>query len=87
MKTVVFCQGKVYYDLLEKKEELGRDDHALVRIEQLHPLPVEQLQAVLKRYAKAERHLWVQEEPENMGAWPHPACTSTAWWARTSAWR
>jgi len=71
VKTVVFCQGKVYYDLLEKKEELGRDDHALVRIEQLHPLPVEQLQAVLKRYAKAERHLWVQEEPENMGAWPH----------------
>ncbi|MCB9171161.1 MAG: 2-oxoglutarate dehydrogenase E1 component [Flavobacteriales bacterium] len=69
--TVVFCQGKIYYELLEKKEELDATGVALVRIEQLHPLPLKQLQAVLKRYAKASRHLWVQEEPENMGAWPY----------------
>jgi len=67
--SVILCQGKIYYELLEKKEELGADDTAIVRIEQLHPLPDKQLAAVLKRYSKAARHLWVQEEPANMGAW------------------
>ena len=69
VNTVVFCQGKIYYELLEKKEADKRDDVALVRMEQLHPLPEKQLQAVLKKYKGAERYLWVQEEPENMGAW------------------
>lgn len=68
VKRVVFCQGKVYYDLLEKKEELKRDDVALVRIEQLYPTPVDQIDAIVKKYGKAEL-VWLQEEPENMGAW------------------
>ncbi len=68
---VIFCQGKIYYELLEKKEELGADDVAIVRIEQLHPLPEKQLTALLKRYAGAKSHYWVQEEPANMGAWAY----------------
>ena len=67
--TVILCQGKIYYELLEKQQELGAKDTAIVRIEQLHPLPDKQLAAVLKKYANATRHLWVQEEPANMGAW------------------
>jgi len=66
---VIFCQGKIYYELLEKKEELNADNVAIVRIEQLHPLPEEQLSAILKKYEHAKSHYWVQEEPVNMGAW------------------
>lgn len=69
VERVIFCQGKIYYELLEKKEELGADKVAFVRIEQLHPLPEKQLSAVLKKYGNAKSHLWVQEEPMNMGAW------------------
>ena len=71
VKRVVFCSGKIYYDLLARKEELEARDIALVRIEQLHPFPKEQLQLVLDRYKNALLHLWVQEEPENMGAWKY----------------
>jgi 2-oxoglutarate dehydrogenase E1 component len=67
--TVILCQGKIYFELLEKQEELGADDTAIVRVEQLHPLPDKQLATILKKYANASRHLWVQEEPANMGAW------------------
>lgn len=67
--TVILCQGKIYYELLEKQQELGAEDTAIVRVEQLHPLPEKQLAAVLKKYGNATRHLWVQEEPANMGAW------------------
>ena len=67
--TVILCQGKIYYELLEKREELNAEDTAIVRVEQLHPLPDKQLAAILERYSNAERHLWVQEEPANMGAW------------------
>lgn len=69
--TVVFCQGKIYYDLLEHREKEGITDTALIRIEQLHPLPEKRLKEIVKRYAKAERYLWVQEEPLNMGAWAY----------------
>ncbi len=67
--TVILCQGKIYYELLDKQEDLGVMDTAIVRVEQLHPLPDKQLVAILSKYANAERHLWVQEEPANMGAW------------------
>lgn len=67
--TVVLCQGKIYYELLEKQQELGAEDTAIVRVEQLHPLPDKQLAAVLKKYSNSTRTLWVQEEPANMGAW------------------
>ena len=73
VKTVIFTQGKIHYDLAEHREKNGITDTALVRIEQLHPLPVEQMRAVIKKYAKAERHVWVQEEPLNMGAWSYMA--------------
>ncbi|MES2628133.1 MAG: 2-oxoglutarate dehydrogenase E1 component, partial [Bacteroidota bacterium] len=69
VKKVVFCQGKVYYDLLERNEEQKRDDIAFVRIEQLYPTPVEQIDAIVKKYGKAKELVWAQEEPENMGAW------------------
>lgn len=66
---VVFCSGKVYYDLLKRKMELDAKDIAIIRLEQLHPFPKEQTDKVLKKYKNAILHLWVQEEPENMGAW------------------
>ena len=68
---VLFCQGKIYYDLLEKKEELKAVDTAIVRIEQLHPLPEKQIKKVLAKYKNAKEHFWVQEEPLNMGAWAY----------------
>lgn len=69
-KTLVFCTGKFYYDLLEEKEALGRDDVALVRIEQLFPLPIHMMDEVLEKY-NAEEVVWAQEEPRNMGAMAH----------------
>ncbi len=68
-RTVVFCSGKLYYDLLDKKEELGANDLALVRLEQIYPFPWTQFDKVLKKYKNAQRLVWAQEEPENMGAW------------------
>ncbi len=69
VRRVVFCNGKVYYDLLAQKEELDAKDIAIVRIEQLYPFPHEQVDKILEKYPKALLHLWVQEEPVNMGAW------------------
>ncbi len=69
VKRVVFCTGKIYYDLVKRKEELDAKDIALIRIEQLHPFPTEQITKLVDRYQDALLHLWVQEEPENMGAW------------------
>ncbi|MBK8499934.1 MAG: 2-oxoglutarate dehydrogenase E1 component [Flavobacteriales bacterium] len=77
VRTVIFTQGKVHYDLAEHREKNGINDTALVRIEQLHPLPADQMRAVIKKYAKAERYLWVQEEPLNMGAWSYMALNFT----------
>ena len=69
VRRVVFCSGKIYYDLLAKKEEYDAKDIALIRIEQLHPFPENQIKMILEKYINALLHLWVQEEPENMGAW------------------
>lgn len=71
VQSLVLCTGKFYYDLLAKREELGRDDVALVRLEQLFPLPIEQIEAVIKKYDKAAEIVWAQEEPRNMGAWSY----------------
>ncbi len=65
---VLLCSGKVYYDLAKAREERGARDTAIVRLEQLYPLPEAELQAVLQAYPDA-RLTWVQEEPANMGAW------------------
>jgi 2-oxoglutarate dehydrogenase E1 component len=71
VKTLVFCTGKFYYDLLAEREEQERTDLALVRVEQLFPVPAEQMDAIIKKYSKAEDLVWAQEEPKNMGAWSH----------------
>ncbi|MAM30556.1 MAG: 2-oxoglutarate dehydrogenase E1 component [Flavobacteriaceae bacterium] len=71
VKSLVFVTGKFYYDLLEKKEEDKRDDVALVRVEQLFPLPVDAMKAMIKKYKNADDVVWAQEEPRNMGAYSH----------------
>ncbi|XLS29753.1 2-oxoglutarate dehydrogenase E1 component [Flavobacteriaceae bacterium M23B6Z8] len=71
IKTLVFCTGKFYYDLEQAREDNGRDDVALVRVEQLFPLPVSQMKAIMKKYKNADDIVWAQEEPRNMGAWSH----------------
>jgi len=68
---VVFCSGKIYYDLLEEQELTKDSKVALVRIEQLYPFPQEQFDATIKKYNKAKSIVWAQEEPENMGAWSY----------------
>ena len=70
-KTLVFVTGKFYYDLLEAKENLSRDDVALVRIEQLFPLPKNDINKILSKYNNVDDIVWAQEEPRNMGALGH----------------
>lgn len=71
VKRVLFCSGKVYYDLLEKQQADQRKDVAIVRVEQLYPIPMDKLRAIRYKYKNAVDFYWVQEEPENMGAWPY----------------
>ncbi|MFL6530683.1 MAG: 2-oxoglutarate dehydrogenase E1 component, partial [Chthoniobacterales bacterium] len=68
-KRVIFCSGKVYYDLLNYRNEQKRDDTALIRVEQLYPLCEETLTELIAAYAKDTKLVWCQEEPQNMGAW------------------
>lgn len=71
-EKVVFCSGKVYYDLAKERQRLGKEEAvALIRLEQLYPLDEALLREVTSYHKKAERYLWVQEEPKNMGAWPY----------------
>jgi 2-oxoglutarate dehydrogenase E1 component len=71
VQRVVFCTGKIYYELLDKKEQEKADDVAIVRLEQLYPFPQKAIDAIIKRYSKATEFFWTQEEPENMGAWSY----------------
>ena len=68
-ETVVFCSGKVYYDLLAKRRELGADTTAIIRVEQLYPWPHNALLETFARYRDADRIVWAQEESRNRGAW------------------
>ena len=68
VRRVLWCTGKIYFELLEKQEEDNIEDVVIVRIEQLYPLAKKQLDALLNKY-KGKEHIWVQEEPKNMGAW------------------
>ncbi|MEW2153700.1 multifunctional oxoglutarate decarboxylase/oxoglutarate dehydrogenase thiamine pyrophosphate-binding subunit/dihydrolipoyllysine-residue succinyltransferase subunit [Streptomyces sp. NPDC007189] len=70
VRKVVFCAGKVYYDLEAERQKRGATDTAIIRIERLYPLPGAELQAEIKKYPNAEKYLWAQEEPANQGAWP-----------------
>jgi len=69
VRRVALCSGKVYYDLLDKREAAGNGRTAVIRVEQLYPFPEEPLRAVLERYANAREVIWVQEEPRNFGPW------------------
>ena len=71
VKSLVFCTGKFYYDLLEYRENNNREDVALVRIEQLFPLPANAMREVMAKYKNADDQVWAQEEPRNMGAYSH----------------
>jgi len=68
VKKVLFCSGKVYFDLAERQQKENRKDVAIIRLEQLYPLPLNQLEALYKKYSQAATWFWVQEEPLNMGA-------------------
>ncbi|MEU5901358.1 multifunctional oxoglutarate decarboxylase/oxoglutarate dehydrogenase thiamine pyrophosphate-binding subunit/dihydrolipoyllysine-residue succinyltransferase subunit [Streptomyces venezuelae] len=70
VRKVVFCAGKLYYDLEAERQKRGADDTAIIRIERLYPLPGAELQAEIAKYPNAEKYLWAQEEPANQGAWP-----------------
>ena len=69
VSRVVFCSGKLYYDLVDHREKTAAFNTAIIRLEQLYPLPLKQMQEVIGRYHAAKRYVWAQEEPANMGAW------------------
>ena len=66
---VVFCSGKVYFDLLDSRRGDGLHNIAIVRVEQLYPFPAEEYAAIIKKYSNAKEVVWCQEEPQNQGAW------------------
>ena len=69
IRKVILCSGKVYFDLLEAREKLKKDDVVIYRIEQLYPFPIKPLIKEIKVYKKNAKFYWCQEEPKNMGAW------------------
>ncbi|RTZ15382.1 2-oxoglutarate dehydrogenase E1 component [Vibrio aquaticus] len=69
VKRVVFCSGKVYFDLLEQRRNNEQEDVAIVRIEQLYPFPLDEVKAAIEQYTNVEDFVWCQEEPQNQGAW------------------
>jgi 2-oxoglutarate dehydrogenase E1 component len=69
VKRVITCSGKVYYDLVKKREEKGQDDVAILRVEQLYPFPHKAFASELKKYPNATEVVWCQDEPQNQGAW------------------
>jgi 2-oxoglutarate dehydrogenase E1 component len=71
VQRVLACSGKIYYELIKAREQLGREDVAILRVEQLYPFREKSLQLALAAYADGTPVFWVQEEPENMGAWPY----------------
>ncbi|MDQ0681243.1 2-oxoglutarate decarboxylase [Streptomyces achromogenes] len=73
VKKVVFCAGKVYYDLEAERQKRGITDTAIIRLERLYPLPGAELQEEIAKYPNVEKYLWAQEEPANQGAWPYIA--------------
>ena len=70
VKKVVFCSGKLYYELWQERQTLKRMDVALIRLEQLYPLPIDQIENTISKY-NCKTLIWAQEEPQNMGAWTH----------------
>ncbi len=71
IEKLIFCSGKVYYDLMKERQTLKANNVAIVRIEQLYPFPKEQLKQQIHKYPNLELLIWCQEEPQNQGAWDH----------------
>ena len=71
VSRIIFCSGKVYYDLMAHRQEKGIENAAIVRIEQLYPFHREMVEAIISQYTNAEHFVWCQEEPLNMGAWSY----------------
>lgn len=71
VRKILFCCGKLYYELIQERERLGIADVAIVRIEQLYPIDLNSLSAMISGFSAGCRFFWVQEEPQNMGAWHH----------------
>jgi 2-oxoglutarate dehydrogenase E1 component len=71
--TLVLCSGKFYYEMTEKAQEMGVENMAFVRLEQLYPMPESQLKAIFEKYTNVKHYVWAQEEPANMGAWQYMA--------------
>jgi 2-oxoglutarate dehydrogenase E1 component len=71
VKKVLIVSGKLYYELNTKRKELKKDNVAIIRLEQLFPLPEKQIKALIQKYASAKNWIWVQEEPINMGSWDY----------------
>jgi 2-oxoglutarate dehydrogenase E1 component len=71
VSRVIFCSGKVYYDLMAQRQEKAIEDTAIVRIEQLYPFHREMVTAIVSQYTNASVFVWCQEEPLNMGAWSY----------------
>ena len=66
---ILFCSGKIYYELLQKRREIKKTDTAIVRLEQFYPFPEMQFKTIIRKYKRVRQFIWVQEEPMNMGAW------------------
>jgi 2-oxoglutarate dehydrogenase E1 component len=71
IKSLVFCTGKVYYDIIAQREEVNRNDVAVVRLEQLFPLAIDQIKEIIGSYPNVDDYVWAQEEPKNMGAYSY----------------
>ena len=78
VKRLIFCTGKIYFELLKAREENKQNDIAIVRLEQLYPFPQDQINKLLKKYESASKY-WVQEESANMGSWDY----LMRYWRRT----
>jgi 2-oxoglutarate dehydrogenase E1 component len=73
VKRIVFCSGKVYYDLVAYRNDHTISDTAIIRIEQLYPFHGEMVKAIIAQFTSVESFIWCQEEPKNMGAWTYVA--------------
>ena len=71
IKTLIFCTGKFYFDILTERNKIKRYDIAIIRVEQIFPLPADELNLEIKKYKNAKDLVWAQEEPKNMGAWSY----------------
>jgi len=69
VRRILFCSGQIFYELLQRRRKIKNSDAAIVRLEQFYPFPETQLKAAVQKYKQARKYVWVQEEPENMGAW------------------